>query len=650
MGKDKHKAQCSCCAHEEKGHDNHECEEEKEEAPSLKRWLISFALFLIIALVSHFCNLEAVLQNSLGTWGKAIYIVLWAAVYLFISYDILWGAIKGIIHGKPFDELLLMSIASLGAFGVGEYPEAIAVILFYNLGEYFCSLGEAKSRKNLDALLSLQPENANLLKNDSDKPEVVAASSLNIGDVILVMAGERVPADCEVIEGSTFLDTSSLTGESKPQKADLGDKILSGSMNISGTIKARVALKSEESTASRIMALVEDAQKTGSEREKFISRFARIYTPVVVIGALLLFVIAGAITKGWGMWFTRALNFLVISCPCALVISVPLSYFMGMGSASKKGVLIKGAIHIEDLAEVKTVCFDKTGTLTKETLNVIRFIPSEKEHELLRIALKGEAHSKHPIALSIQRAATERGIENMSSYKKIEERAGKGLVAYDDNGDEILLGNSKLLQEFGINETETDEINTVVNVARNGVLLGKIVIGDEIKEESKDVINTLNSMKINTIMLTGDKEKAAYAVAKELGLSTYKASLLPLDKVKEVESLKGKNGKVAFVGDGINDAAVLLKADVGISMGGISSDAAVESSSVVLVNPSLRSIIIALKEAKKTMRIVKENIAFSLLAKIAILILSIFGIGGMWLAILGDVGLAILAICNSLRA
>lgn len=627
---------------------DHEHDHEDEEELSLKSWLISLSLFLVLGLVDHFLDLKAILTNAIpGSMGTILYIALWLALYIYVSYEVLIGAIKGIIHKEPFDELLLMSVASLGAFCIGEFSEAIAVILFYQLGEYFCSLGEEKSKKNLESLLALQPENANIIRADG-KSEVVSASSLKQGDVILIMAGERIPADATVLEGQTFLDTSSLTGESKPQKVEKGAKLLSGSMNISGAIKATVDKPSSESTAARIMALVSDASKTGSEREKFISRFARIYTPTVVLGALALFVVMGAFTGLWSLWFTRALNFLVISCPCALVISVPLTYFMGMGSASKKGVLIKGAIHIEDLEKIKTVCFDKTGTLTKEMLNVIKFIPEERETELLTLALKGEAHSKHPIALSIQRACTERGIENMGAYNNIEEIAGKGVIV-KDNDDTILLGNTKLLKDYGINEVETDEVNTIVNVAKNGILLGKIVIGDEIKEEAPSVINALKKMNIKTIMLTGDREKSAKSVATELNLDSYKAALLPLDKVNEVENLKGKDGKVAFIGDGINDAAVLLQSDVGISMGGISSDAAIESSSVVLVNPSLKGLITAINGAKKTMAIVKENIIFSLAVKLLIMIFSIFGIGGMWLAIFGDVGLAILTILNALR-
>ncbi len=636
--------------HEHHEHEHHEHEHEHEdEELSLKSWLISLGLFLVISIVDHVFDIEALLRVGLpATISRIIYVGLWFCLYVFISYDVLKGSIMGIIHRDPFDELLLMSIASLGAFCIGDFSEAISVILFYNLGEYFCSLGEEKSKKNLKSLLALQPENANLVGEDG-KPSVVSASSLKKSDVILIMAGERVPADATVIEGQTFLDTSSLTGESKPMKVEKGSKLLSGSMNISGAVKAVVELPSSESTAARIMNLVSDASKTGSQREKFITRFGRIYTPAVVCASLVLFIGMGAITGLWSIWFTRALNFLVISCPCALVISVPLTYFMSMGSASKKGVLIKGAIHIEDLEKVKTMCFDKTGTLTKETLNVIRFIPEEKETELLTLALKGEAKSKHPVALSIQRACTERGIENMASYNNIKEIAGKGIVVHD-NDDTILLGNTKLLKDFGIDEEEKDEVNTIVNVVKNGVFLGKIVIGDEVKEEAPYVVSTLKSMGIKTVMLTGDREKSAKHVADELNIDSYKAGLLPLDKVNEVERLKKDNPKVGFIGDGINDAAVLLKSDVGISMGGISSDVAIESSSIVLVNPSLKGLIVALKSAKKTMAIVKENIIFSLGVKLLILILSVFGIGGMWLAIFGDVGLAILAILNALRA
>lgn len=624
-------------------------EHDEEEEITLKSWIISFLVALTVGLVDYFFKIEVLIQSALPvSVARIIYIILWFLVYIFIAHEVLIGAIKGIIKKEPFDELLLMSVASLGAFCIGEYSESVAVILFYQLGEYFCSLGEERSKKNLNDLLLLQPENANLILANG-KTEVVSASSLKEGDKILIMAGERVPADAVVTEGQTFLDTSSLTGESKPQKVEKGSKLLSGSMNMSGAINACVEKVAEESTAARIMTLVQNATKTGAKREKFISKFARIYTPAVVIGAFLMFLVMGVITHNWNIWFMRALNFLVISCPCALVISVPLTYFMGMGSASKKGVLIKGAIHIEDLDKVNTVCFDKTGTLTKETLNVIKFIPEEKEKELLILALKGEAHSKHPIALSIQRACTERGIENLKAYNDVQEIMGKGIVV-KDNGDTILLGNTKLLKDFGIDEIENDEINTVVNVAKNGELLGKIVIGDEIKKEAPYVIDELKKMKIKTIMLTGDREKSAKNVAEELKLDKYKAALLPLDKVNEVEKLKNKNGTVAFIGDGINDAAVLLKADVGISMGGISSDAAIESSSVVLVNPSLKGLITAIKKANKTMTIVKENIFFSLLVKAIIMVCSVFGLGGMWLAIFGDVGLAMLAILNALRA
>lgn len=656
---------CPCChkgEHEEHGHDHedhghdqgcmghdHEHEHEEEHEYTLKGWLISLGVFLCLVIFSKALHMEdffvSITNMAAGKW---IYRIIWGAGYLFVSYDILWGAIKGLVKEREFDELFLMSVASIGAFAVGEYPEAMAVILFYKLGEYFCSLGEEKSKKNLNALLALQPENANLILSDGST-KVVPTSELKKGDMCLVMAGERIGTDGVVAEGSTFLDVSSLTGESAPLKVIAGDKVLSGSMNMSGVIKVEVTSPSSESTAMRIMALVNDASKSSSRREKYISRFARIYTPVVVSLAVVVFVGMGAITGEWGVWWLRALNFLVISCPCALVISVPLTYFMALGSASKRGVLIKGAIHIENMEKVKTVCFDKTGTLTKETLNVISFIPPEKEMELLQIALKGEAHSRHPIALSIQRACTERGIENMDAYSDMSEVAGKGIVAKDGD-DQILLGNTKLLHDYGIDVEEKDVVNTVVNVVKNGELLGKIIIGDEIKPEAKEVIKALKSMKIKPVMLTGDKELSARNVADQLFISDYKAKLLPLDKVNEVEKLKKTNGKVAFIGDGINDAAVLLKADVGISMGGISSDAAIESSSIVLVDPSLKGIITAIKRSSKAMNIVRENIIFSLAVKFLILVLSVFGIGGMWLAVFGDVGLAALAILNALRA
>ena len=648
---------CPCCHKDSHDHEHdhehchehsHEHSHEDEHEYTLKGWLISLGVFLCLVVCSHLLNMEEFFASLTNPYtAKRICMFIWALGYLFVSYDILWGAIKALVKERAFDELFLMSVASIGAFAVGEYAEAMAVILFYKLGEYFCTLGEEKSKKNLNDLLALQPENANLITSDG-KIKTVLSSELKKGDLCLVMAGERIGSDGIVREGSTFLDVSSLTGESKPLKVIEGDKVLSGSMNMSGVIKVEVTAPSSESTAMRIMALVNDASKSSSKREKYITRFARIYTPVVVGLAVLVFVLMGSISGEWGVWWLRALNFLVISCPCALVISVPLTYFMALGSASKHGVLIKGAVHIEDMEKVKTVCFDKTGTLTKETLNVISFVPPEKESELLHIALKGESHSRHPIALSIQRACTERGIEETGTYKDIVEIPGKGIVATQDD-DKILLGNDKLLKDYGICINEKDVVNTIVNVVKNGKLIGKIIIGDEIKPEAKEVISALKQMNIKTVMLTGDKELSAKNIADQLNIESYKSQLLPLDKVNEVENLKKQRGKVAFVGDGINDAAVLLKADVGVSMGGISSDAAIESSSVVLVDPSLKGIVKALKRSSRAMKIVKENIAFSLGVKFLILILSVFGIGGMWLAVFGDVGLAALAILNALR-
>ena len=577
-----------------------------------------------------------------GLWKALAYVVPW----LVIGWDVLWDALRGIAHGQVFDEKFLMAIATIGAFAIGEYPEAAAVMLFYQIGEWFQSVAVGRSRKSIAALMDIRPEYAVVLREGEEQevdPEEVA-----IGETILLRPGDRVPLDGTVLEGSGSLNTAALTGESLPVDVGPGDRVISGSINLTGLLRVRVESVYEDSTVSRILELVENSAEKKAKVESFITRFARWYTPCVVIGALLLALIPPLFVGNWGEWIHRALIFLVVSCPCALVVSVPLSFFGGIGGASRAGILIKGANDLETLASVDTVAFDKTGTLTQGSFQVDAVHPKEMEAaQLLDVAAAAESHSSHPVAESIVKAHG--GHIDPARLGEIKELAGLGLQAQVD-GETFYVGNGKLMDQVGADWHECHLPGTVVHIARGKEYLGHIVINDTLKPDAASAMEALRRLGVRrTVLLSGDRQRVAEAVAKELGLDEVRAELLPEQKVEEVEKLLAGGAKLAFVGDGINDAPVLARADVGIAMGALGSDAAIESADVVLMDDKPSRLPLAVKIARKTMGIVRQNIAFALGVKFIILILGALGIADLWLAVFGDVGVLILAILNAMR-
>lgn len=603
--------------------------------PKQKRMLARIIVAAVIFAAGYLLPLEDV-------WRLCYYAVL----YLLIGWDIVFKAFRGLFTGSFLDENFLMTIASAGAFFVGDYPESAAVMLFYQVGEFFQKMAVAKSRKNISELMDIRPDYANLLCDG----EFVAVSpeEAAIGDIILIKPGEKIPLDCVITEGSTSVDTASVTGESVPRDAAVGDPLISGCVNISGAVKCRVTASFKDSTASKILALIENASANKAKSEAFITRFSRIYTPAVVGAAVLLAVIPSLITGQWNEWIYRALTFLVISCPCALVISVPLSFFGGIGGASRCGVLVKGANYLEALAKVKTVIFDKTGTLTKGSFSVSKVIPNGVEaDELLQLTSAVEALSNHPIARSLREACG----ENSLTAENITELSGRGISA-SVNGRIILAGNGLLMQENGIDYTPCNEVGTIVYTAADGKYIGCIVISDEIKSDSKSAISELKRCGVmQTIMLTGDTEAAGQKAAAEIGIDKAYCGLLPADKVSITEKIMAEAGGITvFVGDGVNDAPVLSRADVGIAMGGVGSDAAIEAADIVIMDDKPSKIALAVKCARKTLRIVKQNIVFSLAVKAVILILGAVGLAGMWAAVFADVGVSIIAILNAIRA
>ena len=584
----------------------------------------------------------AALLPAEGLWKALAFAVPW----LVIGWDVLWDAVRGIAHGQVFDEKFLMAIATIGAFAIGEYPEAAAVMLFYQIGEWFQSVAVGRSRKSIAALMDIRPEYAVVLRDGEEQevdPEEVA-----IGEAIVLRPGERVPLDGSVLEGSGSLNTAALTGESLPVDVGPGDRVISGSINLTGLLRVRVESAYEDSTVSRILELVENSAEKKAKVESFITRFARWYTPCVVIGALLLALVPPLFVGNWGEWIHRALIFLVVSCPCALVVSVPLSFFGGIGGASRAGILIKGANDLETLASVDTVAFDKTGTLTQGSFQVDAVHPREMEaDELLDIAAAAESHSTHPVAESIVKAHG--GHIDPARLGEIKELAGLGLQAEVD-GETFYVGNGKLMDQVGADWHECHLPGTVVHIARGKEYLGHIVINDALKPDAASAMEALRKLGVRrTVLLSGDRQRVAEAVAKELGLDEVRAELLPEQKVEEVEKLLQGGAKLAFVGDGINDAPVLARADVGIAMGALGSDAAIESADVVLMDDKPSRIALAVKIARKTMGIVRQNIAFALGVKFIILILGALGIADLWLAVFGDVGVLILAILNAMR-
>ena len=568
--------------------------------------------------------------------------------YLVIGYDVLWGAVRNIIHGQVFDEQFLMAIATLGAFAIEDYPEAAAVMLFYQVGELFQSIAVGKSRKSISALMDICPEYAVVLRDGEEV--TVPPEEVGIGEVLIIKPGEKIPLDGEITEGSTTVNTAALTGESLPVDKTVGDRVISGTINLSGVIKVKAQSLYEESTVSKILELVENSAEKKAKAENFITRFARYYTPCVVIGAVLLAVIPPLFfSQEWSMWINRALIFLVVSCPCALVVSVPLSFFGGIGGASRDGILIKGANYLETLSKVDTVVFDKTGTLTKGTFAVNAIHPQNMtEAQLLDIAAAAESYSTHPVGESI--VAAHKGHIDKTRIGEVEELAGMGLRAVID-GKTFFVGNGALMDKVGAGWHDCHLAGTVIHIAENGEYLGHIVINDETKPDSKAAVAELKELGIkNTVMLTGDTERVAKSVGEEVGVDSVCAKLLPAQKVEKVEELLSQGCKTAFVGDGINDAPVLTRADVGIAMGALGSDAAIESADIVLMDDKPSKLPSAIRISRKTMRIVRQNIVFALAVKAIILALGAFGIANMWTAVFGDVGVMVIAILNAMRA
>ena len=591
----------------------------------------------------------AVLLNLNNEW---LQIALFIISYIIVGGDVVKRAVKNIFKGQVFDENFLMSIATIGAFFIGEYPEGVAVMLFYQVGELFQSYAVGKSRKSIASLMDIRPDYANVKKGD--ELVKVDPDEVQIGDIIVIKAGEKIPLDGKVIEGSSMIDTSALTGESVPREVEVGSDILSGCININGVITAEVTKEFGESTVSKILDLVENASSKKSNSEQFITKFARYYTPVVVIIAVFLAIIPPLVIDGatFSDWIYRALAFLVVSCPCALVISIPLSFFGGIGGASKKGVLVKGSNYLEALAETEIVVFDKTGTLTKGVFNVQEIHPEGvSKEELLELTAHAESYSNHPISLSLKRAYSKE-IDN-GRISDVEEISGHGVIATVD-GKKVMAGNIKLMKMMDIPYFKGELIGTIVHVAVNNKYIGYIVISDEVKEDSAQAIKELKAASIKqTVMLTGDNKSIGSKVAKELGLDKVYAELLPADKVEKLEELfsqKSKKGKLAFVGDGINDAPVLARADIGIAMGGLGSDAAIEAADIVIMTDEPSKIATAMKISKKTLKIAHQNIVFAIGIKIIVLILSAFGITTMWAAIFADVGVTIIAVLNAFRA
>ena len=623
-----------------------------------KKTLTRIITAAVLLVVLHFLPLSNILESIFGSaedgaapaLRRAATIVLYLIPYLIVGYDVVIGAIKKIGTGDFLDEEFLMMIATVGAFVIGEYPEATAVMLFYQLGELFQSIAVGKSRKSIAAMMDICPDTAVVLRNNTE--EEVDPSEVEVGEVVLVKPGEKIPIDGVIAEGSTSLNTAALTGESLPVEATVGSPVYSGSININSAIKVTTTTAYENSTVARILELVENSTDKKATSEKFITKFARIYTPTVVLLAVLIAAVCAIFTDlGISGSIYRGLIFLVVSCPCALVVSVPLSFFGGIGAASRRGILVKGSNYLEALAKIDTVVLDKTGTLTEGAFAVEAIHPNEIDaDELIDIAALAESRSNHPVAESIVKAHGKH--IDPSRLGDVEEIAGRGIRAVIDN-QEYFVGNGKLMEDVKADFHECHLPGTIVHVARGTEYLGHIVINDVLKKDSPAAIADLRKSGVKkVVMLTGDNESVASRVAEQVGIDTYHASLLPAQKVEKLETILGakSTGNVAFVGDGINDAPVLTRSDVGIAMGALGSDAAIEAADVVLMDDRLAKIPVAIRIARKTMRIVIENITFSLVVKIAVMVLGALGIADMKLAVFGDVGVLILAILNSLRA
>lgn len=617
-------------------HHHHVHEEENNERIILSRIVLAILLFITAMLFTHSTILKCTVLGM---------------AYLIAGYDIIFKALKNIIKGQVFDENFLMGIATLGAIGIKEYPEAVMVMVLYQIGEYLQDKAVEKSQNSITELMDIRPDYANIEKNgDLTK---ISPYEVKIGDTIIVKTGEKIPLDGIIIDGTATLDTSALTGESRPKEVKIGDEAISGCINTNGLLKIRVTKEYGQSTVSKILDLVENASSKKTKTENFITKFAKIYTPVVVLAALFLAILPPLIFgSNFSVWINRALTFLVISCPCALVISVPLGFFAGIGGASKCGILVKGSSYLELLSKPETIVFDKTGTLTQGCFKVVKIAQQEDttKEELLELTAYAESYSNHPIALSIKKAYNKNIDKNRIS--EISEIAGNGVRA-EINGCSILVGNENLLKNHNISFQKANETGTIVYTAKNSKFLGYIVISDRLKEDAQKAIIELKKLKLQTVMLTGDTEESGLAVAKELNIDKAYTQLLPIDKVDKIEDIieqKTKNKSVIFVGDGINDAPVLTRADVGIAMGGLGSDAAIEAADVVIMDDKPTKVATAIKIAKQTLTIVKENIAFALGIKALFLILGAFGFVTMWGAVFADVGVTLIAVLNSLRA
>ena len=587
----------------------------------------------------------------IGDFKGALALILFVASYLLIGGKVVLTAIKNIARGQLFDENFLMTVATIGAFSISEYQEAVAVMLFYEIGETIQGYAVNKSRSSISSLMDIRADYANIIIDGKEKK--VSPETVKVEDIILVKPGEKIPLDGIVVEGESFVDTSALTGESVPRKIAVNDEILSGGINTNGVLKVKVTKKFGESTVSRILEMVENAANKKANTEKFITKFAKVYTPIVVALAILIAVVPSIFIKDalFSTWLYRALVFLVVSCPCALVVSVPLGFFAGIGGASKKGVLVKGSNYLELLKDLETVVFDKTGTLTEGVFTVTEINTNNIQKEkLIEIAAMAESFSNHPIAISIIK---EYGKEiDKEVIKEYEEIAGHGIKAVINN-EEVLIGNAKLMNQFNISYNEVDSIGTVVYCAINGEFKGSIVISDKIKENAAEALINLKAAGVKkTVMLTGDNKKTAEKVGEKVNIDEVHSELLPLGKVKEVEKLlkaSNKNGRLAFVGDGVNDAPVLARADIGIAMGGIGSDAAIEAADVVLMKDDINALVDAINVSKKTNKILWQNIIFALGIKVIVMVLGTFGIANMWTAVFADVGVTIIAIINSTR-
>ncbi len=630
--------------HEHEHHHHHHGEEEEGRGRLIK--VIVAAVLLVVAVIIE-------KKTDWATWQ---YLLLFLVPYLVVGWDTLKEAAEGLFHGEALSEDFLMSIATLGALGIGfmpgaetQFPEAVFVMLFFQVGELFEELAEGRSRKSISHLMDIRPDSAHVEREG--KLETVKPEEVAVGEIILIQPGEKVPMDGVVVEGRSSLDTVALTGESVPRSVSEEDEILSGCVNLSGVLRVRTTKAFGESTAARILDLVENAASAKSKSESFITKFARIYTPIVVALAVLVAIVPSLITGvtgEWATWIYRGLMFLVVSCPCALVISVPLTFFGGLGGASRKGILVKGSNLLDTLSQVKTVVFDKTGTLTEGVFEVTAVHPEVMDQkELLHMAAHVERHSTHPIAMALKNAYPDE--QDNCTVEGIEETAGHGVVA-QVNGKRVAVGNSKLMEAEGADWQPCEQEGTIIHVAMDGKYLGHIVISDRIKADSAEGIRALKAAGIaRTVMLTGDQEAVAASVAKTLGIDEYHAQLLPADKVSQVEKLL-KEGTLAFVGDGINDAPVLTRADVGIAMGALGSDAAIEAADVVLMDDQPSKIATAIRIARRTIRIAKENIGFAIGIKVLVLVLAALGIATMWMAVFADVGVTVLAVLNAMRA